>query len=89
MTQAVSSHESSCLANCRPLHVCVHCRLIFVWSVQEASVCAYIMAPHEQRMQTSLPDLLYPALRTNIYNYVGYNIRVEHTDKLSTTVQNL
>ena len=28
MTQAASSHESSSLANCRLLHVSVHCRLI-------------------------------------------------------------
>ena len=29
MTRAVSSPESSCLANCRMLHVSVHCCLIF------------------------------------------------------------
>ena len=40
-TWAVSSHESSCLANCRPLNANVHCRLVFVMSVQEASVRAY------------------------------------------------
>ena len=40
MTRAISSHESSCLANCRPLHVSVYCRLIFVRSLQEASVGA-------------------------------------------------
>ena len=28
MTQAVSSHESGCLANCRLLHVSVHCCLV-------------------------------------------------------------
>ena len=42
MTQAVSSHESSSLANCRLLHVSDHCCLVFVCYVQEASVCACI-----------------------------------------------
>ena len=41
MTLAIFSHESTCLANCRPLHISIHCYLIFMQSVQEASVCAY------------------------------------------------
>ena len=40
MTVTMSSHESSCLANCRPLCVSVHGCLVFVRSIQEASVCA-------------------------------------------------
>ena len=40
MTWTISSRESSCLANCSPLLVSVHCRMVFVQSVQEASVCA-------------------------------------------------
>ena len=39
MSREVSSHKSSCLANCRLLHVSIHCCLVFVQSVQEASVC--------------------------------------------------
>ena len=30
----------NCLANCRLLHVSGHCCLVFVWHVQESSVCA-------------------------------------------------
>ena len=40
ITRTISSHESSSLANCSPLHVNVHCRVVFVQSVQEASVRA-------------------------------------------------
>ena len=46
MTVTISSRESSCLANCRPPHVSVHCCLFFffvfffVQSIQEASVRA-------------------------------------------------
>ena len=40
ITRTISSHESSSLANFSPLHVSVHCRVVFVQSVQEASVRA-------------------------------------------------
>ena len=32
MIQEVPPHESSCLANCRLVHVSVHCYLVFVQS---------------------------------------------------------
>ena len=32
MAREVSSHESSCLANCRLLHVSIHCCIVFVQS---------------------------------------------------------
>ena len=41
ITLTISSHESSSLANCSPLDVSVHCCLVFVQSVQEASVRAH------------------------------------------------
>ena len=37
MTVTISSRESSCLANCRPLHVSVHCRL-FLYSLSKKLV---------------------------------------------------
>ena len=37
MTATICSLESSCLAICSPLHVRVHCHLLFVQSVQEAT----------------------------------------------------
>ena len=33
MNRAISSHESSCLINCKLLYASVHCCLIFVQSV--------------------------------------------------------
>ena len=45
ITRTISSHESSSLANCSPLHVSVHCRrVVFVQSVQEASATIDIRA---------------------------------------------
>ena len=38
ITRTISSHKSSSLPNCSPLHVSVHRRVVFVQSVQEASV---------------------------------------------------
>ena len=35
MTQAISSCESSCLANCRSVHVSVHLGLFSVQSIKE------------------------------------------------------
>ena len=40
ITRTISSHESSSLANFSPLHVSAHCLVVFVQSVQEASVRA-------------------------------------------------
>ena len=37
MTPTISYLQSSCLAICSPLHVSVHCCLLFVQSVQKAS----------------------------------------------------
>ena len=44
MTQTIFSHESSYLANCRSVHVSVHCGLFFVQSVQEGSAHAMTAA---------------------------------------------
>ena len=44
MNRAVFSHESSCLASCKLLHVSVHCCLVFVQSVKEANVRTYSLA---------------------------------------------
>jgi hypothetical protein len=50
-TRPMSSHESSCLPNCRPLNVSPRLLLDFVQSVQEASVraCSQFHGWHSQR----------------------------------------
>ena len=52
MTRTISSRESSCLANCSLLHVSVHCRVVFVQSVQGANVvpiASAMTATHRDR----------------------------------------
>ena len=52
MTVTIPSRESNCLANCRPLHVSVHCCLFFVQSIQEVFVpiASAMTAVHRDRL---------------------------------------